>query len=347
VKVALVLEQLAAIDGLRHAIAREVDLHLCWTATEAAQATTRADGDRPELALVSASLPGGVALTRALTACGCRVLVIADSTAAGQADTFDLMVAGAVDVAVVPGAAAGRGDHAALRPKLALMRRLHRGAARTPTPRAPTGDHPPIIARAAGAESTPIVALGASTGGPQALAAVLSGLPRTLAASVLIVQHIDPDFGASLVEWLHRATGFAVEVASVGLRPRPATAYVAVTGQHLLVEADGTLGASSHPANVAHRPSIDVLFDSLRRAPQPGVAALLTGMGKDGAVGLAALRRAGWTTIAQDERSSVVYGMPKAAVELGAACSVLALDQIGPEIGRVIATLGGHRASPP
>jgi two-component system response regulator WspF len=281
------------------------------------------------VALVGAALDDAADLTRTLSEeLGCPVMVIAEDSAAARSATFELMSAGAVDVLVLPGLSGGVGDVAGLRAKLAILRRL--SGRELPVRRSSTTIN----------SSRPVlVALGASTGGPHALASVLTAFPATLAATVLIVQHIDPQFSEGMAQWLSRTTGFPVELATPGARPRPGTAYVGAVGQHMVVEPDGSLGFTNRPRDAAHRPSIDVLFTSLVRRARPGIAALLTGMGRDGAAGLAALRTAGWRTIAQDEATCVVYGMPKAAVEMRAAIHVLPLDQIGPAITRMVGEL--------
>ncbi len=330
-KLAIVHGSVAAIEVLRRGLAGESGVTIVWTAGDAERAVAHALAERPDAALIAASLDGATELARTLaTELACPVIVIADDSTLSRANTFDAMTAGAVDVIVLPRLASGVADVVALRGKLALLRRLIGRETPAPLPR-PT---------AAGPSPRPvIVALGASTGGPQALAVVLAGLAPSPNAAVLIVQHIDPQFSEGMAQWLSRSSGLEVELATAGVRPRGGTVYVAATGQHMIVEPDGSLGFTSRPREAAHKPSIDVLFTSLIRRRHPGVAALLTGMGRDGASGLAALRAAGWRTIAQDEASSVVYGMPKAAADLRAASHVLPLDQIGATIARFVRDL--------
>jgi two-component system, chemotaxis family, response regulator WspF len=120
--------------------------------------------------------------------------------------------------------------------------------------------------------------------------------------------------------------------------PTPGVALLAGTEEHLIMAAGGSLRYTPLPRELPYRPSVDVLFGSLAQhwKTTPGVATLLTGMGRDGAQGLKKLRQAGWLTIAQDEASSVVYGMPKAAAQIGAAARVLALEDIAPEISHFV-----------
>lgn len=183
-----------------------------------------------------------------------------------------------------------------------------------------------------------IIALGASTGGPNALAQILRGLPNDLQAAILIVQHIEQDFTLGLAQWLGEHTAFNVQIAERGARITPGNVYVAAPNRHLVINENGTLAHRIGEPSELHIPSIDVLFESLSKNARPGLACLLTGMGRDGAKGLLALKNAGWHTIAQDEVSSAVYGMPRAAVELGAESQSLRLSAIAPTLVRHVLT---------
>jgi two-component system response regulator WspF len=216
-----------------------------------------------------------------------------------------------------------------------LLARLDRLARARPA--AGTGKTP-AAQRATG--SLPLVALGSSTGGPEALARILRELPSGLAAALVIIQHIDADFASNLAWWLHSRTDRPVHLAQEGEELRPGEVFVAGTNDHLVIRPDRRLGFTREPSNLSYRPSVDVFFRSLvEHWSAPGVAVLLTGMGSDGARGLAELRRAGWHTIAQDEATSVVYGMPRAAVELNAAAQVLPLGEIAGAIQLALARL--------
>ncbi|GFK93100.1 Chemotaxis response regulator protein-glutamate methylesterase of group 2 operon [Fundidesulfovibrio magnetotacticus] len=181
----------------------------------------------------------------------------------------------------------------------------------------------------------PILAVGASTGGPKAVADLLAGLPAGFPGAVLVAQHLDDAFSDNLADWLGLQSGLPVTLAREGDRLLPGRVYVARGGHHLVVNAVNTLSYSDEPAACAYRPCIDALFESLAAsALRPGVAVLLTGMGADGAKGLLALRGKGWLTIAQDRASSTVYGMPKAARDLGAASLVLPLSAIAAQAAK-------------
>jgi chemotaxis response regulator CheB len=179
-----------------------------------------------------------------------------------------------------------------------------------------------------------ILALGASTGGPLALARVLAGLPADFPAAVVIVQHIENEFVAGLAEWLGSQCTLPVSIAVRGETPQAGRAYLAGGGGHLVLLPSMQFGLSPAREGELHAPSVDALFLSLAAHAPPGAAAILTGMGNDGALGLAEMRRRGWFTLAQDEPSSVVYGMPRAAVAAGGVQQSVELSRLAPQLVR-------------
>jgi two-component system chemotaxis response regulator CheB len=188
-----------------------------------------------------------------------------------------------------------------------------------------------------------LLAIGASTGGPSALVKVLSDIAAEPSLTILVVLHIDEPFGSAFAEWLSDQTPHQVQFARGGepLDSSVARTLMAPPGRHLILDG-ARFQLSDGPERHSCRPSIDVLFDSLAQRVAPrAAAALLTGMGKDGAAGLLALRRAGALTVAQDESSSIVYGMPREAALLNAAQQILPLSQIGPHLAEAI---GARRA---
>jgi len=175
-----------------------------------------------------------------------------------------------------------------------------------------------------------VVAIGASTGGPGAILQVLRGLPTEFRLPILLVLHINEPFGTAFADWLDGQTVRDVLCARDGMRVAAIAGRVVVApgGRHMVVRG-GTLRLTDGAERHSCRPSVDTLFESVAEEYGPTAAAcLLTGMGRDGAVGLLKIRQAGGVTIAQDETTSVVYGMPREAVALGGASHVLRLDEI-------------------
>jgi two-component system chemotaxis response regulator CheB len=174
-----------------------------------------------------------------------------------------------------------------------------------------------------------IVGIAASTGGPAALATVLKPLPPDFPLPILVVQHITPGFVAGFAEWLNGQTALRVAIASHGDIPRPGVVLLATDDYHIQVNHRRVVELSKDPPYKNLRPSANYLFSSLARVYGPqAMGIVLSGMGDDGAEGLEALCRAGGLTVAQDEQSCVVYGMPHEAVVRNAVGGVLSLDQI-------------------
>ena len=166
-----------------------------------------------------------------------------------------------------------------------------------------------------------------------ALATVLSHLPENFSAAIVVIQHVDVQFSAGLASWLNDQTSLTVKLTFEGCRPEKGTVWIAGTNNHLILTPELKLSYTPEPRSCPYQPSVDVFFNSVSLYwPGKDIGVLLTGMGHDGAEALKALRDAGWHTIAQDEATSVVYGMPKAAAKLGAVTEILPVDRIGPAL---------------
>jgi chemotaxis response regulator CheB len=199
---------------------------------------------------------------------------------------------------------------------------------------------PPVVAEMPAREGVKLLVIGASTGGPHALLSVLSALPADLAQAVLVVQHMAEGFIAGLASWLDQLVLLPVKVGESGRRLEPGTVTIAPSGGNLLVQDDRlrVLVTPPEPGQF-HVPGIDATMHSVAGALGPdAVGVLLTGMGRDGAAGLLAMRNRGAFTIGQDEATCAVYGMPAAAAALGAIDSVLPIDAIGPALRDVLRT---------
>lgn len=204
-----------------------------------------------------------------------------------------------------------------------------------------TGGEAMVMAQkpAAGQALLDVLAIGASTGGPRGVLSVLKSLPARFPAAVFVVQHLAEGFAEGFASWLERECAISVKLAVDGARYRAGEAVVAPGGSHLTV-ADGWIRLTNAPPINCCRPSIDAFFHSLARERCGKVVGLLlSGMGKDGARGLLSLKERGAATMVQDQRSCAIFGMPKAAIELGAANQVLPLERIPAAIADLFGSL--------
>ncbi len=348
-RIAIVNDLTLAREVLRRVVLSVPGHTLAWEAADGEEAIARAAADRPDAVLMDLVMPrvNGVEATRAIMRRSPCPIVVVTATIPGNYElVMQAMGAGALDAVETPVLSAG-GVVQKAEPLLARLSKLVAASRGVPgSGYAPAHRQRVMTPNAADKPMTskslnlpPLVLLGSSTGGPEALATVLGALPATFPAWVLIAQHIAADFGTGLVSWLGERCKLPVRAAKDGDPPAAGTVQVAVSNDHLELTADLVLRYTASPRSWPYRPSADVLFASAAAVwPRRGLAALLTGMGPDGADGLLRLKSAGWHTIAQDEATSVVYGMPKVAAEKGAAVEVLPLPQIGPTLaGRLMA----------
>ncbi|MGU7772810.1 chemotaxis-specific protein-glutamate methyltransferase CheB [Burkholderia sp. MR1-5-21] len=317
-----------AVEALRRVIALRPDHRVLWVATDGDEAVDFCVAQPPDLVLMDLVMPklDGVAATRCIMArAPCAILVVTASVSANTSSVYEAMGAGALDAVDTPtlALAPNAGVSHPLLAKIDQIGRLLESRTAAPVPRART---------AAGRVPT-LVAIGASAGGPTALTALLRALPADFPAAIVIVQHVDQAFAVGMAQWLDGYTQLPVRVARQGAVPQPGEVLLAATNDHLALSPRGVLGYTRHPAETPYRPSIDVFFNSVVDGWQgDAIGVLLTGMGRDGALGLKAMRAKGCYTIAQDAATSAVYGMPKAAAAIDAACAILPLDRIAPQL---------------
>jgi len=342
IRVLVVEDSLTVRKRLVEVVEADPELELVGEAEDGKRAIELCTRLRPDVVTLDMMLPvmTGLAATEYIMAyCPTPILIVSASTNRGELfKTYDALAAGAVDVLEKPRSDDAPGAWEELftsRVKMASrikvithprvrLDRVRRGA--VASPRAPDG---------ADASGCRAIAIGASTGGPAAVLRIAGALPADFSVPILLVIHISAAFGTGLAEWLESQSPLPVSFASDGDALPPAgdgRIILAPADRHLVLERD-RLRLSGAPERHSCRPSVDVLFESLARelGPRAG-ACLLTGMGRDGAEGLLAIRRAGGATLAQDEQTSVVYGMPKEATLLGAAEQVLSLEAIAPAL---------------
>ncbi len=321
----------AYADALRRLLEHDGDIAVTCTHESAESAIAAIPRALPDLVTMDVKLPGidGLeAVGQIMSAHPVPILVLSAEIGSGPlADAA--LAAGALET--MP-----KHDLDVYKPESPAAIRLRKRAkvlARVPVIRHPRTRLQRSAQARRRAEPRAIGAIGicASTGGPQALAKLLSALPRDFPVPVLVVQHISPGFTEGFAHWLDGAVPLDVKLAGSG-SPAPHGVWLAPEDAHLVLDADGLLDLDRRSVVGHHRPSGDVLLRSLaERLGSAAAGVVLSGMGNDGAEGIAAIRAAGGMTIAQDEATSIIYGMPRRAAERGAEL-VLGLDEIAPAL---------------
>lgn len=334
-KIAIVNDMPMAVEALRRALAFEPLHQIVWVAGNGAEAVKRCAELTPDLILMDLIMPvmDGVEATRQIMASTpCAIVLVTVDREQNVHRVFEAMGHGALDVVDTPAIGAGNPREAAaplLRKILNIDWLIGQRTSRERTPA-------PSLRKEALRGG--LVAIGSSAGGPAALEVFLKGLPVNFPAAIVLVQHVDQVFAAGMADWLGTASGFPVRLAVDGEQPQPGKVLLAGTNHHIRLLKDGTLAYTAEPVNEIYRPSIDVFFESVARYWNgDAVGVLLTGMGRDGAQGLKMMREQGFLTIAQDQASSAVYGMPKAAAAIDAATEIRPLNTIASRLTEVFA----------
>lgn len=329
-RVAIVNDLTLAREVLRRLMLSVPGYSIAWMACDGAEAVRKAAADRPDVILMDLVMPvmDGVEATRRIMAENpCSILLVTSSVCGNFDKVYEAMGHGGLGAVNTP-TLDRDGKIRDGEGLLARLANLERASRASPSPIVP-----PPVARQSANQGLALVALGASTGGPEALARIVEAFPADFPAAVVIIQHIGADFAPSLAHWLQDRTRLRVRLARAGDTPTAGEILVAGSNDHLQLGRDRRLLYTPEPVDYPYRPSVDVFFSSLAAWwPSRGVAALLTGMGADGARGLLQLRQAGWLTLAQDQATSIVYGMPQAAVQMGAASEILPLTRLAPAI---------------
>ncbi|ASG22970.1 chemotaxis-specific protein-glutamate methyltransferase CheB [Nitrospirillum viridazoti] len=310
----------------------EPDIEVVAIAVDGVQAVEAVARHRPDVVTMDIHMPrlGGLAATRRIMEeTPCPIVVVSSTMSDHVAATFRALDAGAVAFVHRP-VGVGHPRQAIEAAELAQTVRLmaevkvvRRWANPSKLPREPVA-RPMPEATLQGGTRPAVVAIGASTGGPVALQAILAGLPADFPIPLLAVQHISPGFVGGFADWLASGSALPVQVAKAGDVPRPGHFYLAPDNAHMGLGADGTIKLDHGAPENSARPAVSHFFRSVTRVHGArAVGVLLSGMGVDGAMELREMRDAGAVTFAQDKESSIVHGMPGAAIALGGATAVL------------------------
>ena len=334
-KIAIVNDMPMAVEALRRALAFEPAHQVIWVAGNGKEAVQQCAAQTPDLILMDLIMPvmDGVEATRRIMAeTPCAIVIVTVDRQQNVHRVFEAMGHGALDVVDTPALGAGNAQEAAA----PLLRKImnigwligERGKQERSVP----------SPQRSSASRQRLIAIGSSAGGPAALEILLKGLPRDYSAAIVLVQHVDQVFAAGMAEWLSSSSGLNVRLAVEGETPQAGSVLLAGTNHHIRLLKNGTLAYTAEPVNEIYRPSIDVFFESVANYWNgDAVGVLLTGMGRDGAQGLKLMRQQGYLTIAQDQNSSAVYGMPKAAAAIDAAKEIRPLDKIAPRLLEIFA----------
>jgi len=338
IKVLVAEDSTVARMFLVHLLESDPQIHVAGTVADGQAALDFMRENKPDVVLMDIHMPrlDGFEATRRIMETQPVPIVICSATASVKdvITTFRAMEAGAVACIAKP---LGRGQddfeamaaHLLETVKLMSEVRVVRRTARS-RPALACAVHPvPVVPRQPGPIAIKLIGIGASTGGPPVLQTILAGLPKDFPAPLLVVQHIARGFLAGMAEWLNQTTGFQIHLASYGTLPLPGHVYLAPDDFHMGIGAGSTIILTREAPENHLRPSVSFLFRSLAAVCGPNaLGVLLTGMGRDGAEELKAMKDNGAITIAQDRESSVVHGMPGAAIAVGGATHVLPADEI-------------------
>lgn len=345
VRVMLVEDSLVVRELLRYIVSRDPRLELVAAVPSGEEALATLQAVRPDVISMDIRLPGidGLETTRRIMAeQPTPIVVIADSVEDSSLRiSMNALRAGALSVVEKPVATTHAGYEAVageictqlrIMAQVPVIRRRPIGAEWAGR----TGLASFAAPTEAAGQAPSLLAVAASTGGPPALARVIGALPKNFPLPVLVVQHMGPAFMEGFAAWLDSVVALPVSLAQDGERAEPGRVYVAPGDRHLEIGSGRVMRVVATEPVSGQRPAATVLFRSLARQLGPaGIGVLLTGMGEDGAVGLADMHRAGAQTVAEHESTAVVYGMPAAAVRLGAARAILPLDRIGDHVLRL------------
>lgn len=328
-KIAIINNKQAARKELINIVSQSGDHEVTWSTSSGVKAIEFCKSVRPELILMDPLVRDvdGISVIRdIMRVTPCAILIVTGSIEERHEMVFDAMGAGAIDAVNTPILDSDNYETASadLLKKISMINVLTRDSPTLPDE---------LNDRSLNPVNTPVeknlIVIGCSSGGPEALAQLLSDLPVDYQSPIVVVQHVDAAFAPGLAKWLNVKSALPVELAKEGDDLVPGKVLVAATNSHLVLSNSCKLSYSDEPVDTSYRPSVDVFFDSVAKNwPHSVTAIILTGMGRDGAKGMQELYSRGAHTIAQDKMTSAVFGMPKAAIELGVASEILPIGSI-------------------
>lgn len=335
IRVLLVDDSKIALAVLKKILSHSPEIEIAGTAENGAEALKAVLSLKPDVICSDYQMPvmDGLEFTRqVMRICPTPILILSIAVQSSQQDNvFKLLDAGAVDILPKPCLDSDLNNPALGQALIAKIRLL--SGVRVFTRKSPAASRPPVqplpaVKIASPPHKNTLIVIGASTGGPQALENILSKLPKHFPFTIICVQHISKGFLDSFVGWMNAKSKLPVSVAKQDELPQKGRIYFAPDNGNLILNSKGGFEIIQENEKLFF-PSIDATFFSISKqlAPQT-IAILLTGMGSDGAKGLKAISEAGGLTVAQDEASCTIFGMPKVAIELGAAKKILSLDAI-------------------
>jgi two-component system, chemotaxis family, protein-glutamate methylesterase/glutaminase len=337
IRVLVVEDSAVARELIKHILSSDPEIEIIGTCNNGIEAVEFIGRDRPDVVTMDVMMPkmdGYEATRKIMETVPVPIVIVSASVLPEEVDkTWRAVEAGAVAQIMKPGffdmGNPGDATHkliqtVKLMAQVKVVRRWTRKSAESKAV-----SQVPKVDVSAKPRDIKIVAIGASTGGPPVLQKIFAGLPAAYSAPVLLVQHIAPGFAAGFVDWLNRSSALKLHLAAHGEMALPGHVYVAPDGCQMGIDRSKKIIITSDPPENGLRPAVSYLFRSVAQSfRDKALGVLLTGMGRDGAQELKLMRDNGALTIAQDQESCIVFGMPGEAVKLGAAIHTLPPDRI-------------------
>ncbi len=330
--IAIVNDTIMSVVALQKIIESDAQHSIAWIAYNGEEAVEFCEKDTPDLILMDIIMPvmDGVKATRKIMKNSpCAILLVTSSVNSNASKVFEAMGAGALDAINTPVIENTTGETLDnnLLNKITMIGKLITHSNKKQTTRYKIA--PNKVAN----NKIPIVAIGSSTGGPSALVKVLNNIPENFPAAFVVVQHVDKQFVEGFINWLDDQIAMPVRMAQAGEIVEAGIVLVANSKDHLVLTENQVLGYTKDPEDYPYIPSVNIFFNTVASNwTGDAMGILLTGMGKDGAIGLLEMKNKGFPTVAQEESTCAVYGMPKAAVELDAANLILSPIEINTQI---------------